>query len=184
MKSVFKPLKSINSLILVGIMATAALAATAQPVLSPEPAASTAPANSHAGERSHRQEKMQARIAKHMAKLKTELAITPAQEGAWTSFTAAMQPAAHRSGERGERPDRAAMRAEFEKLNTPQRIDKMRAQRTERMAAMNAAMDQRGQATKTFYAALNTEQQKTFDDQSMRMFGKGRGGHHGRHHRG
>lgn len=181
MTSVFKPLKSINSLILVGIMATAALAATAQPVLSPEPASSAAPANSHAGERNHRREKMQARIAKRMAQLKTELAITPAQEGAWTSFTAAMQPAAH---SRGERADRTAMRAEFEKLTTPQRIDKMRALRTERMATMAASMDQRGQATKTLYAALNTEQQKTFDEQSMRMVGKGRGGHHGRHHRG
>jgi protein CpxP len=181
MTSVFKPLKSINSLILAGIMATTALAATAQPLLSPEPAVSAAPAISHAGERDHRQEKMQAHAAKRMAKLKTELAITPAQEGAWSNFTAAMQPAAHRSG---DRPDRKAMHAEFEKLTTPQRIDKMRAMRTERMATMTAAMDQREEATKNFYAALTAEQQKTFDAKSMRMGPMGHGERHGNHDRG
>ena len=121
---------------------------------------------------------MQARIAQHQAELKAKLKLTPAQEGAWTAFTASMQPPVH-----GARPDRAAMKAEFDKLTTPERIDRMRALRAQRMAEMNAAMDKRGDATKTFYAALNADQQKVFDSQRMGRGGKGHGGHHG-HHKG
>ncbi|RZJ26349.1 MAG: hypothetical protein EOO54_03210, partial [Haliea sp.] len=118
----------------------------------------------------------QARMAKHQAELKAKLALTPAQEGAWTAYTAALQPPAR---DAAQRPDRAAMRAEFEKLTTPQRIDKMNALRTQRMAEMNTAMTKRGDATKTFYAALNADQQKVFDAQRMGPRGKGHGGHHG-----
>ena len=67
-------------------------------------------------------------------------------------------------------------RAEMDKLTTPERIDKMRALRTEHMTAMNAAMDKREEATKTFYAALNAEQKKVFDAEHMRG-GPGRGMH-------
>ena len=41
---------------------------------------------------------------------------------------------------------------------SPQRIDRMSALRKERMDAMNAAMDQRDEAIKTFYAALNPKE--------------------------
>ena len=81
----------------------------------------------------------------------------------------------------GERP-MAAQRAEFDKLTTPERIDKMKAMRTERMAEMNAQMDKRGDATKAFYAALSSEQQKTFDAEHRKMGpreGHGRGHHEG-----
>ena len=40
----------------------------------------------------HDPAKMQAMMAKHQADLKTSLSITPVQEGAWASYTAAMQP--------------------------------------------------------------------------------------------
>jgi hypothetical protein len=84
-----------------------------------------------------------------------------------------------------QRPDRA----EFQRLNTPERIDRMRALR----AARNADMDKRLDATKTFYASLNTEQKAVFDAVGMRYAGKGgmdrgmggkggHGGHHGMHH--
>jgi protein CpxP len=109
---------------------------------------------------------MQAWIAKRQAELKAKLKITPTQEGAWTSFTASMQPPAH-----GARPT-PEQRAEFAKLTTPQRIDKMREMRAQRQAERNAAMDKRGEATKTFYAALSPDQQKTFDAEHLR---------HGRH---
>jgi Spy/CpxP family protein refolding chaperone len=183
MTSMFKPLKSVQSLVLAGIMATAALAATAQTVAPAAPATAVAPAKAggHHGDRMGRHDpaKMQARIAKHQADLKAKLKLTPAQEGAWTNFTASMQPPAH-----GARPDRAAMKAEFDKLTTPERIDKMRALRAQRMTEMSAAMDKRGEATKTFYAALTPEQQKVFDSQRMGRGGKGQGGHHGQHHKG
>ena len=116
----------------------------------------------------HDPAKMQAMIAKHQAELKAKLKITPAQEGAWTSYTAAMQPPAH------ARPT-PEQRAEFDKLTTPQRIDKMKEMRTQRMAEMNAAMDKRGEATKTFYAVLSPEQQKTFDAEHKKH--GPRGGH-------
>ncbi|MEO8024094.1 Spy/CpxP family protein refolding chaperone [Polaromonas sp.] len=187
MTSMFKPLKSVNTLLLAGIMATAGLAATAQTVAPAAPAEQVSPAKagSAKGNRMGRHDpaKMQARIAKRQAELKAKLALTPAQDGAWSAYTAAMQPPARPTA----RPDRAAMKAEFDKLTTPQRIDKMREMRAQRMAAMNTAMDKRGDATKSFYAALSPEQQKTFDSQRMSrggMGGKGHHGHHGQHPKG
>lgn len=59
--------------------------------------------------------------------------------------------------------DRQAMRGEFEKLNTPQRLDKMMAM----SEARRARMLERSQAVKAFYAQLNTEQQKVFDAEFM-----------------
>ena len=179
MTSVFKPLKSVNSLILVGIMASMGLAATAQTVAPAAPATTAAPAKAgpHAEGRRHDPAKMQARVAKRLTELKAQLKITPAQEAAWTSYSAAMQPPVGS----GAKPDRAALKAEFAKLSTPERIDKMRALRSERMATMNNAMDQRGEATKTLYAALSADQKKVMDSQPMGRGGKGHGGHHGHH---
>ncbi|MGQ2979811.1 MAG: Spy/CpxP family protein refolding chaperone [Polaromonas sp.] len=185
MTSVFKPLKSVNTLVLAGIMAAASMAAVAQTAAPAAPATVTAPAQAGAkagphGQHRHDPAQMQARFAKHQAELKAKLAITPAQEGAWSAWTAAVQPQA-RNG--AQRADHAAMRAEFDKLTTPQRIDKMNALRAQRMAEMNTAMAKRGDATKTFYAALTADQQKVFDSQRMGRGGKGHGGHHG-HHKG
>jgi len=123
---------------------------------------------------------VQARMARHQAELKAKLNITPAQENAWTRFTAAMQPPARMMG--GERP-MAAQRAELDKLTTPERIDRMRTMRTQRMTEMNAEMDKRGEAAKAFYAALSPEQQKTFDAEHRKMGEQGGRGHHGMHHR-
>mgnify|MGYP000945015494 FL=1 len=59
----------------------------------------------------------------------------------------------------------------------------MRTLRSER----NAQADRRADAVKTFYAALNPEQQQRFDQASQRMHGNGKGerqgreGGHGRH---
>lgn len=161
-------LKSLNGLILAGLLATTG-AAMAQGTDAAPAALKPATSTSAYGEHKmghHDPAKMQARMAKHQAELKAKLKITPAQEGAWTTFTASMQPPAHRMG--GERP-MAAQRAEFDKLTTPERIDKMKALRTERMADMNAQMDKRGEATKAFYAALSPEQQKTFDAEHRKM---------------
>lgn len=180
MTSVFNPLKSVHTLILTGIMTAASLAATAQTVAPAAPSAAGAPAHAagHHGDRMGRHDpaQRQARVAKHQTELKAKLKLTPAQEGAWTAFTASMQPPA-----RGARPDRAAMKAELDKLTTPERIDKMRALRAQRMTEMSAAMDKRGDATKAFYSALNADQQKVFDAQRMNHGGKGSGGQHGKH---
>lgn len=167
--------KPLQSFILTSLLATVGAVAIAQGPASTLPTQAT-PAKPH-GERMGRHDpaKMQAWMAKRQAELKTKLKLSPAQESAWASYAAAMQEPLRA----GARPD-AAARAEFDKLSTPQRIDKMRALRTQRMAEMNAAMDKRGEATKSFYATLNPEQQKVFDAESTRR--DGHGGKHGRHH--
>lgn len=106
--------------------------------------------------------KRDAMLAKRSADLKAKLKITAAQEGAWTTFAAAMKPS---DSMRSQRPDRA----EMDKLTTPERIDKMRSLRAQRLTDMTAAMDKHDEATKTFYAQLSAEQQKTFDSEYARM---------------
>jgi len=115
----------------------------------------------------------QERMAKRQAELKAKLKITPAQEGAWTTFTAAMKPPANMAGGMmGMRHD-PKVKAEMDKLTTPERIDKMQAMRAERMKTMGAEMEKRGAATKAFYAVLSSEQKAVFDAVAMH------GGRHG-----
>jgi hypothetical protein len=116
--------------------------------------------------------KMEARMAKRNTDLRAKLKITAAQEGAWTAYTAAMKPPANMMN---QHPDRA----EMTKLTTPERIEKMKSLRNQHHTDMMTAMDQRDEATKTFYAALSAEQKKTFDSEHSRM-----GGHHGDNHGG
>ena len=160
-------LKSVNGFVLAGLLATVGASAMAQvPPASSAPAAAAAE-KQRDGQRMmgrHDPAKMQAWMAKRQAELKAKLKITPAQEGAWTSFTAAMQPPA--GMDQRQTPEQ---RAEFAKMTTPERIDKMQAMRTQRMADMKTAMDKRGEATKAFYAALSAEQQKIFDAEHMKM---------------
>jgi len=145
--------KLMQSLLVAGLMASAGSAALAQtepPMMGPDGMHHMDPA------------KMAQWHAKHMAELKAKLKITASQEAAWSRFADAMKPPTDMMG---QRPDRA----ELDKLPTPERIDKMRALRKEHMAAMEAAMDQRGDATKALYAALGPEQQKTFDAEFSKM---------------
>lgn len=167
----------------VAIAQPAAPAAPATPAAKAAPAAGEAnaqPAKRH--ERRHpaeRHQRLQERIAKHQAALKTALQLTPAQEAAWTTYTASMQPPA-----RAERP--RYDRAEFTKLTTPQRIDLMEKHAAERQAHMK----QRGDAIKAFYAQLTPEQQKVFDERAFThgkrdgKRGPGPRGHHEGHRHG
>jgi hypothetical protein len=109
-------------------------------------------------------------MAQRLGELKQKLAITPAQEGAWNTWTAALKPTGPH-----QRPDRA----EWKTLTTPERIDRMRSLRAER----NAEMDRRMDATKTFYGALGADQKKVFDTESLKFMG-GERGHRGGHHGG
>ncbi|HEX7892006.1 MAG TPA: Spy/CpxP family protein refolding chaperone [Ramlibacter sp.] len=165
-------------LLTAGLLAGLGVAAVAQTQMPPAPPA--APGAPHMqgerrgphGDPAQFRARMEERMARRLGELKTKLQIAPTQEGAWTAWTTAMKPAQH------QRPDRA----EFERLSTPERIDRLRAQRTQR----NAEMDQRFDATKTFYTALNAEQKKVFDGEAMRFMrgGKHGGRGHGGHHRG
>jgi len=152
--------KRIQSLVLAGVMVAASGAALAQ---------MDGGMMDH-GAKHGDPAKMEQMHTKHLNDLKAKLKITASQEAAWSAFTTSMKPPA----DMGKRPDRA----EMEKLTTPERLDKMRALHKERVAAMEAAMDKRNEAIKTFYAALSPEQQKTFDATSHRMDHPRDGGHH------
>lgn len=183
MKSAFN---SLNTLMVASLLATASLGAIAEGPTATQPAARASAAGPQNGPRmmgQHDPARMQAQMAKGQAEMKAKLKITPAQEGAWTAFTAAMQPPARMMD--GQRP-MADQRGELDKLTTPERIDKMKALRAQRMTDMNAEMDKRGEATKAFYTTLSPEQQKTFDAEhrQMQMGRQGRGHHGGMHYKG
>ncbi len=162
MKSVFKPL------LISALIATAGLAAYAQGAGGPP----------HGGPGMHHRHmdpaKMQEMAAKHQAALKAKLNLAATQEAAWNGYIAAMQPPAG-AGPRMSREDRKKMHAEWATLTTPQRIDKMNEMKTRR----DAEMARRGDATKSFYAALSPEQQKVFDANTLRRGGGRHGGHGG-----
>ncbi|MGJ7492666.1 Spy/CpxP family protein refolding chaperone [Variovorax sp. ZT4R33] len=164
------------------LLASATFAASAQtPPPSNVPTAITQAASpAQAEPRAHKPrdgkgfERMQERRAKHLAELKTKLKLNASQDGAWSTFATAMQPAAPKA----PRPDRAAARAEFEKMTTPQRLDRLQARQSERAARFA----QRADATRAFYVTLSPEQQKTFDAEAMRHASHGlHGGHPGAH---
>lgn len=169
-----------KSLVLAGLLASAGFTSFAQPMMgqgaarSPMMGASGAmqpngPISMRGKMDSSRWEAM---MAKRSAHLKAKLKITSEQEGAWSAFTATMTPVATMEFKRLDR-------AEMDKLTTPERIDKMHALRTQRMADINAAMDKREDATKTLYAALTAEQKKVFDTEHAQM-----DAYHGRAHHG
>ena len=163
-----------KNLLIAAVLAATGAIAVAQAPAPVAPAAGDSATQQRAapGERrermdpAQRQQRMAEHHAKRQAELKAQLKLTPAQEGAWNQYTSAMQPPA-----KGPRMDRA----EFDKLTTPQRIDRMQQRSAERQAQMK----QRGDAVKAFYAQLTPEQQKVYDERAMRG---GRGdGHRGRH---
>lgn len=124
-------------------------------------------------------ERMKSRHERHLQQLKTKLQLKTEQEPAWQAFAVTMAPPAQATA----RPDWT----DVLHLSTPERIDRMKALRQQRQSEMNALMDRRGEATKTFYSSLSAEQKKVFDDETRQHMaqwgGHGRGEHHGRHGR-
>ncbi|SFU69580.1 LTXXQ motif family protein [Paenacidovorax caeni] len=151
-------------------IATSAAAATLLAALSVPTLAQTPPPGPQA--RSEQMQEMRKeRMENWAAKFKQQLQLTPAQEGAWSTYMEAMKPREHaRLG-----TDWKDLRA----LPTPERIDRLRALREQHAADA----DRRGEATKAFYGQLTPAQQKTLDTQSLRwMEGmRGKGMHHPDH---
>ncbi len=145
--------KLIQSLVVAGVMVVAGSSAFAQMGDG---------MMGHGGMHHRDPAKMAQMHTKHLADLKAKLKITASQESAWSTFSDAMKPPADMMA---KRPDRA----EMDKLTTPERMDKMRVLHKEHMTAMEAAMDKRAEAIKTFYAALGAEQKKTFDAEHAKM---------------
>ena len=151
-----------------GLLAGAAFAASAQtPPAPPAGGPDGAAPRMERGDPAQRAERMQQHRAQRLAALKDKLKLDAAQEPAWNSFAAAQQPPA-RLAQRPSREDIA-------KMTTPQRLDLMQQRQAER----SAAFAKRADATRSFYAGLNAEQQKTFDAETLRMGPRGGPGHHG-----
>lgn len=167
-----------------GLLAGASFAASAQspavaatPDVKPGPQAEQPHRHHHASAEQRRDpaqrlERMREHQAKRLAALKEKLAIKPTQEGAWQNFAGAQQLPA--------RAPQRMDRAEFEKLTTPQRLDRMQKRQAERVERFAA----RASATRGFYAALDPSQQKVFDAESMRFGHRGDGHRHGSRHHG
>lgn len=158
----FKPL------LIAALIAGAAVTATAQSMGGPE----GAPMGHHRMDPA----KMQAMVAKREADLKARLKLSPAQEPAWNSFVASMQPPADMA-QRMNPENRRKMREEMAALTTPERLNRMEAMK----AQHDAEMAKRHAATRAFYAVLTPEQQKVFDAQTLhggRREGHGKPGEH------
>jgi Spy/CpxP family protein refolding chaperone len=143
----------IKTILLSGLLASLATLSQAQTAQGMGPGAGAG----GPGPSSDMRARMQDHMVRRAADIKAKLKLTPEQEGAWTTYIAAMKPPANI-----KRPDRA----EIEKLTTPERLDRMRELRKQR----DAEMDKREDATRTFYATLNPEQKKIFDANTARPF--------------
>ncbi|MDO9636233.1 MAG: Spy/CpxP family protein refolding chaperone [Thiobacillus sp.] len=111
----------------------------------------------------------EAQRAERMSALKDKLQLAPTQEAAWNAFVGAGQSGLKRAG-----GDRQAMHAEFAKLSTPERLDRMQAMSDMR----RVKMAERTEAIKAFYGQLTPAQRTVFDGEVMQ---KRQRGHHGRH---
>ena len=105
--------------------------------------------------------KVQAMFDKRMSRLKTLLQLTPNQEGDWLAFNSAMTPPAVRPTPPNPQ--------EFEKLTTPERIDRLNAMRAQHAGLL----DKRAEAAKKFYAALTPSQRKVFDLETLKYLQPG-----------
>lgn len=177
------------------LMASAAFAASAQqpaPAAAPaptvlpaqvqaSPAAPAEPAQSapsgsrraegRKGERdpAQRYERMNQRQQAKLVALKGKLQLNAQQESAWNGYAEALKLS---------RPANAQPRLSrdaFRQLTTPERLDRMQALQAER----SARFTRHAEATRSFYAQLTPEQQKTFDAETLRAHGKR---HHGKRH--
>lgn len=158
--------KHFKPAVLAAVLAASALAVLAQPAGGPPPQGGPGMQQNEPEHRAHRQERMKAHMAKRAAELKADLKLTPEQESGWNAYLATMKPPA---------PPARPKHEDFASLSTPERLDKMREMRQQR----EAEFDKRDAATRSFYASLSPEQQKTFDARTARaMHGEGRR-HHG-----
>lgn len=107
-------------------------------------------------------EHMREHFARRTAELHDKLKLSAAQEAAWKTYIAKVQP-----GEPPARPDRA----EMDRLTAPEHMERMLAH----MKEAEQRMANHIAATKEFYAVLTPEQKKIFDD----AFRHGRGHHRG-----
>lgn len=119
-------------------------------------------ATGHGAKHAQMQAKWGERAAKREQKLHDALTLTPAQAGAWSTYTAALKRPEH--APRGERGERGAWKT----MPAPQRMEKRLEMAKQRLAMMETRLA----ATTAFYGVLTPEQKKAFDETGMH-----RGGH-------
>ena len=139
------------SILLAGTALTAVLPAHAQPMMGEM--------GMHQDEGRHH-ERMVKHWQKRQIELKNKLHLSDAQEPSWKAFVESMQVPAKRLGQSIDRDELA-------KLTTPERMEKMSAIHEANLATMKAHIQQRTEATRTFYSQLSTEQQKVFDAETL-----------------
>jgi len=165
-----KPLTLLSAAVALSLGLSCATASYAQDQAAPPPPGPGAHDGHHwdpAAMKAH----MEARRQAHEQMLHDALGLRGDQEGAWQAFIASMRPPEGEGDRHHMRPDGAAP------LTTPERLDKM----AQRMSEHQARFQHHADAVKTFYAALDARQQKTFDA-LMARGGGGRDGHgFGRH---
>ena len=164
--------------ILVGLSSALAMgAASAQPATAasgpqshasaPRLAASMTPAERVQARQAH----MRELLDRELAELKPKLTLSAAQEAAWTIWVTAL---------RASLP--VPVTVDWAALTVPQRVERMRTLRAERVGAM----DKRADATLIFYNTLNARQKQVFDaeggERFVHMGGMGIGGGLGKGH--
>lgn len=97
----------------------------------------------------------------HHKQLHEALKLAPEQQAGWKKLLDAEQP----------KVSTATERADWSKLSTPERAEKM----LELLNARQAHMNEYVAALKSFYATLSSEQKKTFDESHVRQQGGMRG---------
>jgi hypothetical protein len=169
-KAVSGPL--VVSLMVVGLLSplgalaqsNAEVSSGAAPMVTPGPSPESRRERFAGGEMTQKMhDRHAAQFEKKQAELKKQLNLTPAQEPLWDSFIQSVHPMAL-----AKPPvDRAQMR-ELTQLPAPQRAQKMMDLHEARHEEMLSQMRTRLEAMKVFYAQLSTEQQKTFDQLTLR----------------
>lgn len=164
---------------LTAALATTALVGAFSLSANAQPAPATTGASPHATAHQHGHSAKPVDFAQRHAQrsehLKTILQLQPNQQAAWDKYVQATTPT--------PRAKPAADRADLRKLTTPERLDLAQKLRKER----TAKAEQREQATRSFYASLNTSQQKAFDTVTAHHPGQhkaGQRGHRMGHHHG
>lgn len=101
---------------------------------------------------------------KRLAKLKSELRITPEQEAQWSAFSETVLLLM-------EQWKTAHQQARSAPVSAPERIDRQ----IERMRQSVATFEVMGQAAKELYAGLSPEQRQIADEKLLRWQGRHRG---------
>ncbi|MBR7070211.1 MAG: Spy/CpxP family protein refolding chaperone [Oxalobacter sp.] len=91
-----------------------------------------------------------------LQKLHDDLKLSSSQEPAWNDYVAVVNKD---RGPRGDRPSRE----DFEKMTAPERLEKM----LDGMKRHEARLQERLDATRTFYAKLSDAQKQVFDKEAM-----------------